>query len=169
MNGECRYRGLSQRRGSPQCRVAIRGDIESRRAASSQLAASRLFSTPGALRPLQLQHRAGLSFGPDLRPFPTPRVETLDSPAILKGGLRRPASCSTNDEKNETKPISRNPLAINGLRRPRRPSQRVPTRRDSRPFRFVAHAVLRAVSPFLATSRGYATSLPLDVVAELKL
>ena len=38
---------LSQRRGSPQCRVAIRGDIDPRRGASSQLAASRLFSTPG--------------------------------------------------------------------------------------------------------------------------
>ena len=49
MNGECRYRGLSQRRGSPQCRVAIRGDIEPRRGRCSQCAASRL-STSRSLR-----------------------------------------------------------------------------------------------------------------------
>ena len=67
MNGDCRYRRLSQRRGSPQCRVAIRGDIspaaapDQRRgtacrarnthvAHASQRAASRLFLTPGSLR-----------------------------------------------------------------------------------------------------------------------
>ena len=49
MNGECRYRRLSQRRGSPQCRVAIGGDIDSRSGARSQRAASRLISTPGAV------------------------------------------------------------------------------------------------------------------------
>ena len=62
----------------------FRGDIESRRGASSQLAASRLFSPPGALRLLRSYRRAVPSFGPALRPFLHRPTKTLDTLAILK-------------------------------------------------------------------------------------
>ena len=98
---------LSQRRGSPQCRVAIRGDIDSRSGARSQRAASRLLSTPGAVRLLQSQQLTDTNVGRQAEISghndPSHRFHTHSSACVPM----------PNPQNDQTDPIPPNPGEIN--------------------------------------------------------